>query len=122
MVRFVNFFTIFSLVLTGFLISPAVGADKGDLTGVSFVDFEDVAVIADNWLEDCRPMPWTSACPRYWPPKQAILALTVWIKLFTGLMSAICNGIRRPTTGITRTTPKAGRMVFGRDVCGICMS
>ena len=52
MVRFVNFFTIFSLVLTGFLISPAVGADKGDLTGDSFVDIDDVAVIADNWLED----------------------------------------------------------------------
>jgi len=52
MVRFVNFFTIFSLVLTGLLISPAVGADKGDLTGDSFVDIDDMAVIADNWLED----------------------------------------------------------------------
>jgi hypothetical protein len=52
MVRFVNFLAIFSLVLTGLLISPAVGADKGDLTGDSFVDIDDVVVIADNWLED----------------------------------------------------------------------
>jgi hypothetical protein len=51
MTRFANFLTIVSLVLATFLISPAVAADKGDLTGDGFVDIDDVAVMAGDWLE-----------------------------------------------------------------------
>ena len=51
MARFANFLTVISLVLATFLISPAVAADKGDLTGDGFVDIDDVAVMAGDWLE-----------------------------------------------------------------------
>ena len=50
MTRFVN--SVVSLVLATFLISLIVAADKGDLTGDGFVDWQDVAVMADDWLTD----------------------------------------------------------------------
>jgi len=52
MVRFVNFLVVASLILAVLLISPAVGADKGDLTGEGLVNIDDVAVMADAWLTD----------------------------------------------------------------------
>ena len=51
MARFVNFLAVTSLVLGCLLVSPAAGADKGDLTGDSLVDIDDLSVMADDWLK-----------------------------------------------------------------------
>ncbi len=49
MLRLINA-GMYCFVLVVFLICPVMAADKGDLTGDSFVDMDDMSVLADDWL------------------------------------------------------------------------
>ncbi len=51
MLRLINA-GMYCFVLVVFLICPVMAADKGDLTGDSFVDMDDMSVLADDWLTD----------------------------------------------------------------------